>query len=198
MFINLKDGRIIELREANPKDSEKIIAFWSKLINDFTSYRLFNYTGKLSKPDVLENRIKNKEINIDLAISDNYVVGDVIVTIGPKFGIMLQPHIAEIAYGLSEEFRGTGLIYAQIFSAVSKIDVKYIMAYVDLENIRSIKILENLKCEKKAELPEFIYDNVKKQLKTLLLYMCNKDLLFSEAQKKIKQVGINIKDYHII
>lgn len=195
MLVRLRDGREVRLKRAERGDSEGLVKFWRELLTDPTSFRLFNYTGRVSDPDTVFSRMRESGSYWLVALHQGRVVGDILVKVGPQFGQHLQPHVAEMAYGTASEFRGTGLIYAQILFGCSHVDTKYMMAYVDSQNERSMAVLQRLGCEKRATLEEFLLDRVKNQYRTLVLFTCLKKKMESEAESELKRKLVEIRPF---
>lgn len=86
--------------------------------------------------------------------ADPEVSGFVGTLVGPEYGPEIQPHIAEIFYGISSMYRHTGLIYALLYSALKDVEVKYLTATAFIENSASIHVLESMGMKNIARLEE--------------------------------------------
>lgn len=73
------------------------------------------------------------------------------------FGIEVQPHEAETYHALRRQFCDIGLVYLLLYSLFKRISVKYVSAYVYVNNTPSIGILYALGLKREATLKEHIY-----------------------------------------
>ncbi|MFP3347496.1 MAG: GNAT family protein [Sulfolobaceae archaeon] len=101
-------------------------------------------------------------------LEGNKVVRSLQFIRGKYFGIAIQNHVGELAYSVSKEFRGKGLIYAPFSHALDNVKLKIITVWVDERNIRSQRLLEKLNFTKLGKINEFIYSSRERNYVNLL------------------------------
>ena len=155
MFVTVKNKKV-EIRKALPKDALPYYSLLEELRNDPQSFILVNY--RKTMPDFHEIEKRSEEWNkypksMHFAV-DPEVSGFVGTVVGPEYGPEIQPHIAELFYGVSSRYRHTGLIYAILYYALRDVEVKYLTATAYTENYASVHVLENMGMKKIARLEE--------------------------------------------
>lgn len=161
MQVFLKEGIRVDIEPANENYVESYLELIKDLASDNDSYVIVNYSGLL--PDIVGVRERSKiwnkgNISMVFALLEDRVIGYCGQKIGPTYGDYLQPHVSEIWYAVSKDFRGSGLIYPLIFESMRNTDVKYVQAFVDTRNVRSSKVLENLGFKNMSKISENILD----------------------------------------
>jgi RimJ/RimL family protein N-acetyltransferase len=127
-----------------------------------------------------------------LALEGNKVVRSLQVIRGKYFGIARQNHVSELAYSVSKEFRGKGLIYAPFSHALDNVKLKIITVWVDERNIRSQKLLEKLNSTKLGKIDEFMYSLRERIYVNLLFCVGNADYVLKRAKEELEKRGLNI------
>ncbi|MFP3234773.1 MAG: GNAT family protein [Sulfolobaceae archaeon] len=129
-----------------------------------------------------------------LALEGNKVVRSLQVIRGKYFGFARQNHVDELAYSVSKEFRGKGLIYAPLSHALENVKLKIITVWVDERNIRSQKLLEKLNFTKLGKINEFMYSLGERIYVNLSFYVGNADYVLKRAKGELERRGIKYFD----
>ncbi|MGC8609166.1 MAG: GNAT family N-acetyltransferase [Thermoplasmata archaeon] len=150
------NGKNVEIRKANTEDAHSYYSLLKELRHDPLSFILVNYRKTMPEYGEIEKLAENwnKYPRFMHFAVDPDVIGFVGTVVGPEYGPEIQPHIAEIFYGISSRYRHNGLIYAILYAALNDIDVKYITATVFVENAASVHVLENMGMKNIARLEE--------------------------------------------
>ncbi|BDB98248.1 GNAT family N-acetyltransferase [Saccharolobus caldissimus] len=185
------DGKRIEIIKANENYAEKFYEYLQELKDDPENYTVIRYQ-EVKLEDV--NKIKWEDNPMFLALEGNRIVGSLQIIRGKYFGIARQNHVGELAYSVSKEFRGKGLIYALFSHALENIKLKIITAWVDERNIRSQKLLEKLNFTKLGKINEFMYSLREGIYVNLLFYVGNADNILRRAKEELERRGIKYSD----
>ncbi len=156
---NIKDREIL-VRKGSREDAIPYYALLRDLREDPDSFILVNYSREMPSLEDIKKRSEGWNVSpryMHLATvdnGDNEIAGFVGSVIGPEYGPEIQPHIAEIYYGVSPKYRHTGMIYAMIYASMIDINVKYYTATAYIENKASIHVLESIGIMRIAKLVE--------------------------------------------
>jgi RimJ/RimL family protein N-acetyltransferase len=155
VFFTIKNNKV-EIRKACAKDTLSYYSLLEEFRNDPQSFILVNY--RKTMPDFHEIEKRSQDWNkyprtMHFAVEPE-VSGFVGTVIGPEYGPEIQPHIAELFYGVSSRYRHTGLIYALLYNALKDIDVKYLTATAFTGNSASVHVLESMGMANIAKLEE--------------------------------------------
>ncbi len=164
----VSNDRKVDIIEAQINFAESYGKLLEMLSRDPDSYILPNYMGKPpSFKSIMEraNSWNTEDRRMHFAIYENEVVGFCGQKIGPSYGHILQPTVSEMWYAVSGDFRGSGLIYALINESLKSIQSKYVQAFVDSENSKSLNLLKNLGLIEIGLLKENIVDLPKEKIK---------------------------------
>ncbi|MFP3258800.1 MAG: GNAT family protein [Caldivirga sp.] len=185
------DGKKIEFVKANENYSEKIYSYLQELKDDPENYTVVRYQ-EVKLEDV--KRIRWEDNPMFLALEGNRVVGSLQIVRGKYFGIARQNHVGELAFSVSREFRGKGLIYALFSYALENVKLRILTAWVDERNIRSQKLLEKLNFTKLGKIDEFMFSLREGIYVNLIFYVGNADEVLRRAKEELKR-KTNIGSY---
>jgi ribosomal protein S18 acetylase RimI-like enzyme len=152
----------VHIIEASVDYVESWLVLLRELPGDTDSYTLVNYSGQLPTYDQAREMALqwNREgIRMHFVIFQANVVGYMGQRVGPNYGVILQPHVSEIWYAVSREFRKTGLIYTLMHQSFKSLNVKYLLAYVDSRNESSLNLLQKLGFGVVSLLKEYLLNN---------------------------------------
>ncbi len=159
MRFTIKNREILVKRGSK----EDVLPYYSllrELREDPASFILVNYSREMPSLEDIKKRSEGwnvfpRYMHLATAVNDGTeVAGFVGSVIGPEYGPEIQPHIAEIFYGVSAKYRHTGMIYAMLYASMIDINVKYYTATAYVENAASIHVLESIGAERVARLAE--------------------------------------------
>ncbi|BAB60566.1 TVG1470916 [Thermoplasma volcanium GSS1] len=137
-------GHEVSIVRATPGLAKSYYDLLMELYEDPNSYILVNYSKDPPQLESIVERSKNWNVHphyMHFALYKDKVVGFAGSLLGPDYGPEVQPHIAEIYYGVSKGWRKTGLIYALLYTALSDINAKIVKATAYVENLPSINVL---------------------------------------------------------
>lgn len=195
MQVFLKEGIRVNIEPANENYVESYMEFIKDLASDDDSYVIVNYSGLLPDIDGVRERSKlwNKgNISMHFALLKDRVIGYCGQKIGPTYGNDLQPHVSEIWYAVSRDFRGSGLIYPLIFESLKNTDVKYVQAYVDTRNVKSSKLMENIGFKNMGKIGENILDKRNNILRDDYYFRGKREEALKILKEKIDKRGLII------
>ncbi len=190
-----KKDMVVDLKAACLSDLDDFHKLLGELLVDPASYVMVNYLGGVPPKEELAKRASNWNkfpSYLEFGFIDSKLIGYAGATVGPHFGPVAEGHVAEIYYALKGDFRGLGLAYPLVYSLFKRLNVKYVSAYVYVQNHSSIRILENLGLQKVATISEAIYSVQRKQLHDLLLYRGPRETAAANAEKKLAEHGYSI------
>ncbi|WP_252896953.1 GNAT family N-acetyltransferase [Metallosphaera hakonensis] len=161
--MNVKVGENqFRLIEANERDVNDYLDFMGILSTDPENYTLTRYS-KLDRRRIEEwSRNWGKATTLILAYHGMRVAGMIQSSKGRYFGLERQAHVAEVAYAVGKDFRGSGLIYALFNYLLERVDVKIFTAWVDDRNAKSQRVLENLGFTRCCKIDEFMYQRTRR------------------------------------
>jgi len=188
------NGIRFQLINSTEKNVNDYLEFMSTLSKDRDNYTLVRYS-EINKNQIIEwSKSWGKQTMMILAYhSDTQkIVGNIQLNKGRYFGPERQFHVGEIAYAVSKDFRGKGLIYALFSYLLRNTDVKILTAWVDERNVKSQKLLENLGFEKLCKIDEFMYSVKEKTFINLIFYSGKVEIAKERVEKYLKKFNLKI------
>jgi ribosomal-protein-alanine N-acetyltransferase len=181
-------GKIFEIAKADENYAERFYGYLQELKDDPENYTVVRYQ-EVKLEDV--KNIKWRENPMFLALEGDRIIGSVQVIKGKYFGVGRQSHVGELAFSVSKEFRGKGLIYALLLRALEDVKPRILTAWVDERNIRSQKPLEKLGFTKLGKIDEFMYSIREGIYVNMLFYVGNADGVIKRAKDELEKRGIS-------
>lgn len=191
--ILLRNGDLVEIAPANSGHVNAYLQLIRELANDDESYVLVNYSGTVPTLGAVSQRAlswNTGNIIMHFALEGERVIGFCGQHIGPSYGPDLQPHVSEVWYAVSRDFRGSGLIYALMSVALRSVNVKYLEAYVDTRNYRSAALLEKLGLKRLLVIHENILDRKKGIFADDYFYRGTKDVALLQTSRIMDERGL--------
>ena len=183
---------MVEIRKSIAKDALSYYSLLGELRNDSRSFILVNYRKDMPDFHEIEKRSEgwNEYPRAMYFAVDPEVSGFVGIVIGPEYGPEIQPHIAELFYGVSCRYRHTGLIYALLYYAIKDIEVKYLTATAFIENSASIHVLESMGMKNIARLEENDFHWASRTFHDDYLFRGLRSVALENLTKKLIQRGL--------
>ncbi|MGC8562402.1 MAG: GNAT family N-acetyltransferase [Thermoplasmata archaeon] len=195
MNVRLGNGEMLVVKPAEEGYLQSYIELVRQLSKDGESYILVNYSGKVPSLEDTRQRASawnRSDVTMHFATKAEDVVGYCGQRIGPSYGAELQPHLSEMWYAVSKDYRGTGLVYALMDESIRSRNVKYIQAYVDARNVRSMKLLERIGFRMLARLEENILDKKSGMLADYCFFRGAVDEILPHISRRISEKGISV------
>ncbi|BBG25146.1 GNAT family N-acetyltransferase [Sulfuracidifex tepidarius] len=181
------NGREVVLEIGKEDHFQQFLSFINEIKDDPENFNLFRYREPESLR--LKSWVSSWKGNVMLAFHDEKVVGFSQMA-EPVFG-NLQNHVKEFAISLSKEFRGSGLAQLMFLNHLNLYpDVKKITAWVDVRNVRSIRMLTNAGMQKKCVLEDFIYSQRERTYCSVTFLMGDVNVIRDNLLTKLKSKNI--------